>query len=79
MSTVENIFTCDGRRGHEIVLLYEAILADPSLYEREAFTVHEEGERFVARWMPLHRFATDGLLLYPDGLLELLKGRGGNP
>jgi ADP-ribose pyrophosphatase YjhB (NUDIX family) len=76
MSTVENIFTCDGRRGHEIVLLYEATLADPSFYEREAFTVHEERERFVARWMPLRRFATDGLLLYPDGLLELLKGKG---
>ena len=76
MATVENIFTCDGQAGHEIVLLFEATLADPSLYEREAFTVHEESERFVARWMPLRRFVGEGLLLYPDGLLELLKARG---
>jgi 8-oxo-dGTP pyrophosphatase MutT (NUDIX family) len=76
MATLENIFTCDGQGGHEIVLLYEATLADPSFYEREAFTVHEESERFVARWVPLRRFVAEGLLLYPDGLLELLKAKG---
>ncbi len=72
LATVENIFICNGQRGHEIVLLYEATLADSSLYEREIFTVHEEGELLTARWMELCAFQADGPPLYPDGLLELL-------
>lgn len=76
VATIESIFTCNGRRGHEIILVYEAALADRSFYERDTFVVHEEGERLLARWMPLCRFEADGLPLYPDGLLGLLKGGG---
>ena len=74
LATLENIFVFNGQGGHEIVLVYEASLADRSFYERETFEVHEENAIFIARWMPLHRFRTDGLLLYPDGLLKLLDG-----
>jgi len=72
LATLENIFTCNGQRGHEVVLLYEATLADSSFYERETFEVHEEEETLTAYWIPLCKFQTDGLPLYPDGLLELL-------
>ncbi|MBU0704017.1 MAG: NUDIX hydrolase [Chloroflexi bacterium] len=75
LATTENIFTCNGERGHEIVLLYEATLADRSLYEREAFEVREETETLTARWMPLRIFQKGGPPLYPDGLLELLTGK----
>ena len=75
LDTLENIFVSNGRDGHEIVMVYEASLADRSFYERETFEIHEENAVFIARWMPLHRFQTDGLPLYPDGLLELLTGR----
>ncbi len=76
LATLENIFTCNGERGHEIILFYEATLADPSFYERETFEVHEETETLMARWMPLREFQTDDLPLYPDGLLELLVSEG---
>ncbi len=72
LAMLENIFTCNGQRGHEIVLLYEATLADSSLYGRETLTVHEEGELLTARWMGLRAFQAGGPPLYPDGLLELL-------
>ncbi len=72
LATLENIFTCNGQRGHEIVLLYEATLADQSFYERETFEVHEETETLMARWMSLREFQEGGPPLYPDGLLELL-------
>jgi len=75
MAATENIFTCDGKRGHEIVLLYEATLADQSLYEQETFEVCEETETLTARWMPLREFQEGGPPLYPDGLLKLLTGR----
>jgi len=73
-ATTENIFVCDGQRGHEIILLYEATLADPSLYEQETLEVHEESEIVPARWMPLREFQEGGPPLYPDGLLGHLAG-----
>ncbi len=75
LATTENIFTCDGQRGHEIILLYEATLADPSFYERETLKVHEGNETLMARWMSLREFQEGGSPLYPDGLLELLTGK----
>ncbi len=72
LTTLENIFTCDGARGHEIVLLYEATLADRSFYEQETLQVHEETETLPACWMPLREFREGGPPLYPDGLPEYL-------
>lgn len=71
--TLESIFTCDGQRGHEIVLLYEATLSDPSLYEQERFEVDEgNGILLPAHWMPLSEFRGGGPPLYPDKLFEYL-------
>jgi len=75
LSTLENIFVCNGQPGHEIVLLYEVTLADAALYERETFAVHEEKETLTAAWIPLPRFQAAGLKLYPNGLPELLADR----
>ncbi len=72
MATLENIFVHEEQRGHEIVMLYEATLADPSLYERETISVDENGKILTARWMPLQKFHAGGPPLYPDGLPELL-------
>jgi 8-oxo-dGTP pyrophosphatase MutT (NUDIX family) len=74
LTTLENIFVCNGQRGHEIILVYEVSLAERSFYGREIFEVHEENETLTARWMPLRQFQTGGLSLYPDGLFELLTG-----
>lgn len=75
LATLENIFICEGQRGHEIVLLYTATLADPSLYEQQSIEVHEEGQILTAHWMPLDEFQTGSPPLYPDGLPELLASR----
>ncbi len=72
MATLENIFVHEEQRGHEIVLLYQATLADSSLYERETLTVNENGQILTARWMALREFPPGGPPLYPDGLPELL-------
>lgn len=71
--TLENIFTYNGRAGHEIVLLYKGEFADPSFYDQPAITGHEDnGEPFKALWKPIADFGNGRSLLYPDGLLELL-------
>jgi ADP-ribose pyrophosphatase YjhB (NUDIX family) len=73
LGVLENIFTYEGEPGHEIVFIYDARLADTSLYEEEELAGEESnGQRFLARWMPLRMFSEGGPPLYPDGLYELL-------
>ncbi len=69
----ENIFDYDGKPGHEIVLVYEGVLADPALYRQDQFVGHEDdGQAFKALWKSLDDFRRGESLLYPDDLLGLL-------
>ena len=69
---LENIFTCDGKPGHEIVLVYRANFVDSSLYEMESVRCKDNGSEFIAMWKPIAEFRTTKAPLYPAGLLELL-------
>jgi ADP-ribose pyrophosphatase YjhB (NUDIX family) len=73
----ENLFRApDGRRAHEIVLVYEADLADKALYEVDEMLVTEDtGATFKAFWKSLAFFQRGEAPLYPNGLLELLLDR----
>jgi ADP-ribose pyrophosphatase YjhB (NUDIX family) len=76
LGVLENIFTYDGRPGHEVVFVFDARLVDGTLYEREEIAgVESNAEPFVARWVPLAHFASGGPPLYPEGLLALLQKR----
>jgi 8-oxo-dGTP pyrophosphatase MutT (NUDIX family) len=72
IETIENIFVCGGRPGHEIVLVYEARLVDSHLYEVESVRCKENGDEFVAVWKPMRTFRDREAPLYPEGLLNLL-------
>jgi 8-oxo-dGTP pyrophosphatase MutT (NUDIX family) len=74
LGAVENVFVCNAKPGHEIVMVYEGDFADAAMYARQSLeAVEDNGERLKVLWMPLQHFR-DGLSpLYPDGLLELLK------
>lgn len=73
LGTLENVFHCDGEAGHEIVMVYEADFADPTLYQKTAVTGYEDsGVPFKAVWKPLTCFRDAHEPLYPDGLLQLL-------
>ncbi len=74
LGALENIFTYDGRPGHEICLVYEAAFSEPSWYERESLEGHEaDGGAFRAYWKPVAEFERGLSPLYPEGLLELLR------
>jgi 8-oxo-dGTP pyrophosphatase MutT (NUDIX family) len=74
LGTLENIFTFAGLPKHEIVLVYEADLVDAALYSSEARVGHEDdGTPFQVMWKRLSDFGPGGLILYPDGLLSLLR------
>lgn len=76
LGVLENIFTCDGQRAHEIVFVYEAELCDEALYRRPLLRgMESHGEAFAAVWRDIGPGGDDAPPLYPDGLVELLIGR----
>jgi ADP-ribose pyrophosphatase YjhB (NUDIX family) len=74
LGILENIFTHEGKQGHEIVYVYDGRFTDTSVYGRESFTVHEETETLTARWHELD-FFNDYHRLVPEALVPLLKNR----
>jgi 8-oxo-dGTP pyrophosphatase MutT (NUDIX family) len=73
LGTLENIFTYEGWRGHEIVLVYDGRLSDAHLYEKDVIQGDELGQPFKAVWKRLNEFGPGKPPVYPDGLLELLR------
>ena len=55
LGTFENLFTYQGRPGHELIWLYEARFTDASLYERDVLTADEFGSKFEVHW-PVETF-----------------------
>ena len=74
LGTLENIFTYEGRSGHEIVLVYDARFVDGSLYEKEEMQGWEVDidRPFRIVWKHLDEFSPGNPPLYPEGLLDLL-------
>ena len=74
LGALENIFTFNGVPGHEIILVYDGVLSEARLYEQAVIEGQEaSGERIQAVWKRLNEFESGGLILYPVGLLELLR------
>ena len=73
---LENLFTCDGRPGHQIVAVFSARSADTSLYARDEIAFVDAGAPGTARWLTRASFRSEqnphGPPLYPDGLAALL-------
>lgn len=74
LATLENIFTYDGARGHEIVLVFDGAFVDRAMYAQSELTGREhDGSTFKAVWKSTGEFGAGGAPLYPDGLLELVR------
>lgn len=69
---VENIFTNNGRIGHEIVFIWECRFADPSLYTMDELAIDENGVPMIAHWVDPAALAAQGIHFYPDALAEAL-------
>ncbi len=76
LGTLENLFTFNGRPGHEIILVFDGRFVDRHIYERAVLNGNEhDGLAFRAFWKSLSEFGP-GAPLYPDGLTELLAQTG---
>jgi 8-oxo-dGTP pyrophosphatase MutT (NUDIX family) len=75
IGTLENIYVFNGTPGHEIVQVYDGMLRDARLYE-QAVIVGQEidiNASFCAAWKHIDEFGDGKLILYPTGLLDLLR------
>ena len=71
---LENIFIFNGKPGHEIVMVYDGVLNESGLYDQTEMKVTEaNGEIVRAMWKGLDEFGEGKCILYPDGLLNLLR------
>ena len=75
LGTLENVYIFNGTPGHEIVQVYDGVLEDTRLYEQDVIFGQEIdiNESFQAVWKQLNEFGDEKLILYPTGLLELLR------
>jgi ADP-ribose pyrophosphatase YjhB (NUDIX family) len=73
LGVIENLFTSNGRAGHEVIFVYAARLADAGVYAREELVATEsDGSRHVALWVPLDELRRGPVPFLPRGLLDLL-------
>jgi 8-oxo-dGTP pyrophosphatase MutT (NUDIX family) len=74
LGTLENIFVFNGNSYHEIVLIYDGTLIEAGLYDQAVITGKEaNGDEIRAMWKSLDEFEPGNLILYPDGLMNLLR------
>jgi len=70
LGCIENLFTFNGKQGHEILQVYECDFVDPKFYELEN-VVFAEGERQkTALWVEISRFKSGELKLVPEQFFE---------
>ena len=75
LGALENIFTYEGKPGHEIILIYDGRFSDPTLNQDDASVCGiDDGEiLYEGSWKRLDFFrADDAPPLYPAGLLAIL-------
>ena len=76
LGTLENVFIFNGNPYHEIVMIYDGKLIDSGLYDQAVITGKEaNGEDICAMWKSLDEFEPGNLILYPDGLLKILRAQ----
>ncbi|MFO5527622.1 MAG: NUDIX hydrolase [Cuspidothrix sp.] len=73
LNCIENLFTFDGRQGHEIIQLYQCDFADPQFYQIESLTFSETPERkHRALWIDIAKFKSGKLRLVPEVFFDYL-------
>ncbi|MBW4568423.1 MAG: NUDIX hydrolase [Tolypothrix carrinoi HA7290-LM1] len=72
LGCIENLFTFNGKQGHEILQIYQCDFVDPKFYQLENL-VFAEGERQkTALWVEISRLKSGELKLVPEQFLEYL-------
>ena len=71
LGLAENIFTFNGKPGHEIVLFYSADFK-PSDYQEEYVMIEDNEEPQKAFWMNIDDFKNGNSTIYPTEVLKYI-------
>ncbi len=74
LGVVENIYHFKGKQNHELLFIYDADFVDASFYLESMIEGFEytDSRKFKIYWKPISEFLNGNLILYPEGLLDLL-------
>ncbi|MCC5644059.1 NUDIX domain-containing protein [Nostoc sp. CHAB 5824] len=73
LGCIENLFTFNGRQGHEIIQLYQCDFADSKFYQLESLVFSEsQTHKHRALWMDISRFKSGEFRLVPEVFFEYL-------
>ena len=74
IQTIENLFTYQGNKGHEVVFLFSGDLTKKELYETNPIKITESTHEFEASWVPIKDILSGEIPLYPKfNYTELFK------
>ena len=72
LGCLENLFTFNGKQGHEILQVYQCDFVDPKFYQLEELFFAEGERKKKALWVDISRFKSGELKLVPEPFLEYL-------
>jgi 8-oxo-dGTP pyrophosphatase MutT (NUDIX family) len=73
LGCIENLFTFNSRKGHEIIQLYQCDFVDPKFYQLQSLVFHEsENHKHRAMWIDVARFKSGELKLVPEAFFNYL-------
>lgn len=73
LGCLENLFVFNGKKGHEIVQVYQCDFVDPKFYQAQSFTFSEsDQEPQTALWMDIKQLKSGEARLVPELFLAYL-------
>ncbi|MBE9106026.1 NUDIX domain-containing protein, partial [Nostoc cf. edaphicum LEGE 07299] len=73
LGCIENLFTFNGRQGHEIIQLYQCDFADSKFYQLESLVFSESPHhKHRALWIDISRLKSGEFRLVPEVFFEYL-------
>ena len=72
LACLENIFTFQGKPGHEIIQLYECDFVHPKFYQQEQIPFNEGERKKTALWIDIKTLKSGNVRLVPEGFVDFL-------
>lgn len=77
LACLENIFTCYGKSGHELIQLFRCDFVDTEFYDLDkSYTLLEGKDKHTAIWIPVERIRAGELNLVPANCHTYVYGQG---
>ena len=70
LGILENIFTYQGKKAHELVLFYSIEISDEN-YQEEYKVIDDHGET-IAKWIDINEFKNKNKILYPEEVFKYI-------